>query len=160
MTTEGDRERIEEARADEAAALAARLRARSLTAAVTEAMAAGDRVTVSCGDTTVAGTLVGVGGDHAMMTTVDGRVVVHLGGPISLTRRPSPSGGTHGDRSHGSFRARLATLEMAGDRVRVVSATGAHAGVVRAVAVDHLVLADDEIEHWLPLPGIGLVVSE
>ena len=148
----------EEARADEAAAAAARLRARSLAEAVGEAMAAGDVVTVRCGSHSWTGRVVGLGGDHAVLLTATDRVVVNLAGPVLLGRRAATTGGIAGDRSHRSLRARLETIELVGDRVQVVTPHGSAAGTIVA-ARDHLVVTDAEGEHLVPIAEIGVVVG-
>ena len=84
---------------------------------------------------------------------------MHLGGPIVVERRPAASGGTRGDRSHGSLRARLGTLELIGEPVEVVHAHGSARGRVLAVAVDHLLVDADGVEVVVPFVGLGYVVE-
>lgn len=121
-------------------------------------MASGDSITVSCGDRSWTGRVTAVGGDHALVTGSFGRVAVNLAGPIRIARVPSPSGGTAGDASHGSFRARLATAELSGDRVEIVTPAASVVGVLSVVATDHVILVDDGVEAWVPLPRVGVVV--
>lgn len=148
----------EEARADEQAAAAGRLRARSLPEALGEAMAAGDTVTVRCGSRSWSGRVVGLGGDHALVMTATDRVVVNLAGPVLLGRRPATTGGTAGDRSHQSLRARLATVELVGDPVEVVTPHGSATGTIVA-ARDHLVVTSTDDEHLVPIAEVGVVVG-
>ncbi len=148
----------EEAREDEQAAAAGRLRARSLAEALGEAMAAGDIVTVRCGNRSWSGRVVGLGGDHALVTTATERVAVNLDGPVLLGRRAETTGGTAGDRSHKSLRARLATMELVGDPVEVVTPHGSAVGRIVA-ARDHLVVTGTDGEHLVPIAEIGVVVG-
>lgn len=148
----------EEARADERAAAAGRLRARSLAEALGEAMAAGDTVTVRCGDRSWSGRVVGLGGDHALVATATDGVVVNLDGPVLVGRRAATTGGTAGDRSHKSLRARLATLELVGEAVEVVTPHGSATGTLVA-ARDHLVVTGETGEHLVPIDEVGVVVA-
>lgn len=153
-----DREWVEEAREDERSAELGRLRRRTLAEAVAEAMHAGDRIRITCGARSWAGSAVAVSADHVELKTPNGRVVAHLSGPIALARAAATSGGTSGDRSHGSLRVRLATVELTGDHVEVVTPDAAHVGRLKVVAADHLVVSSDGGEVWVPIGRVGTVV--
>lgn len=157
MEEDPDRERIEEARADEIAVVNAHLRSRRTADALQAWMFAGDKVRVTCAGRAFTGRLVAVVGDHAVIGVGDDHHVVNLDGPVTFSRWPSDHGGTRGDRSHTSLRAQLSTLELVGDPVEVVHAAGTERGRIRAVAVDHLLLDGDDTERLIPLAMVGVV---
>ncbi len=156
----GDSDRLAEAREGERAAAKQWARTRTLTGLIADAVASGDDLTVVCADHRVSGTASAAVGDHAVLETGDRRAVVNLEGPIRFRRVPSSTGGTTNDQSHGTFLARLRTLELQNASVEVVSSSGFTIGTVVVAGSDHLVIQGDTGETLIPMSTIAFVTCD
>ncbi|MBW3601637.1 MAG: hypothetical protein KY434_02925 [Actinobacteria bacterium] len=123
------------------------LRGRTLADVARELAGRGDIVAVSAGGRTFVGPVVHAAGDLACLRTHREDVDVNLpaAAAVRVVER-SPSGGKPGTGPD-SFKARLFEHEGAGVPVEVGWAGERLLGVVRAVAVDHVVM-DDEGQRW------------
>lgn len=149
------------AEAEEYEALAARdlVRSRTLRDVALLACHRGDTVEVVTAGGRVVGTVVYAAGDLACLETATEAVDVWLRAPVGLrVVERARAGGRGSGRGAESFRARLSEHEAA--RVPLTLSTrlpgGEIAGVVEAVAVDHLVLRDGEQVHYVGLAAIDL----
>ena len=154
-----DELRAEAEERERIAATAARRR-RTLTDVAAELCARGDRVRVTVADHTFLGTISRAAGDLVTVRLVSGEQVdCHLGVPVVLevVERVRQGGRPPGD-GVASFRARCFELELDGTPVVVgTTAFGERHGRIGAVAVDHLVVSEDETTAYVPLAAVAYV---
>lgn len=138
-----------EAAAWEELAARDRLRDRALDQVVREARDRGEVLAVVLRQRTFSGTVRDVGNDLFSLDTPTGRVDVRLGAALTIgvvgrgAERDVP-----GPAAPVTFLARLRECEQS--RVEVGGAVpgGALTGVLEAVALDHVVLVDDDAAAW------------
>lgn len=154
------------AEAEEYERLAAKdlLRGRRLQDTIRELCHRGDVVAVVLDSRTLVGEVVHAAGDLARLTTPQGEIDVNVKSVCALRIvERSHGGGRSVPAGPTSFTAMLIEHEAAGRRVEVATRlpTGAVTGRIHAVAVDHVVLVDDDGVVWhLPLGAIDCVVGD
>lgn len=142
----------------EADAETARRRGRTLAGSVADLAARGDRVAVACGDVRLAGRVVGVGEDLAVLLAGDTEASVNLAGPVVVSLvEESRTGGVLQRGGSRSFRARLLEFELSGEPVTVVGSTFVEEGVIGSVAADHVVVDRGSGEMYVPFGLVGFV---
>lgn len=153
------------AEAEEYERLAARdlLRGRNLQDAARELCHRGDVAALVLDSRTLVGEIVYAAGDLARVRTLNGDIDVNLRGVTALRVVERARHGGHacvGGPS--SFNARLYEHEAAGDRVELSTRlpTGEVIGRIHAVAMDHVVLTDDDGQVWyVPFSSIDCVAE-
>lgn len=148
-----------EAAADEELTELQRLRRLDLAEVARTAMHRGDRVTAVVGALTVSHPVIAVGDDYLTMEDDDRWIDIRLlTAVLSVDLRPS--GGRSGRPSAVTFRARMAELEQEAGKVEVVTRPGDRwAGALRMVGAEHLVLASDDRQTYIPLESVVVVFS-
>lgn len=142
-----------------------RLRKRSLSAVLWEAMQRGDAVTVTVGGHTFSGPLVAARGDLAMITVGDSPVAVNVAAVDAVAMERTGSAGVTGDRTYGSFRAYLGMIEVEATVVRIVGTRIDVRGQIQIVGTDHVLVtstpaAGSARTEWaIPVPSIGAVIT-
>ncbi|MDP8977479.1 MAG: hypothetical protein M3N17_02665 [Actinomycetota bacterium] len=136
------------------------LRGRTLADVARELVGRGDIVAVTAGGRTFVGPVVHAAGDLACVRAAGEDVDVNLPATAAVRvverRRSGGSPGAGPD----SFKARLFEHERAGVPAEVGWAGERLLGVVRAVAVDHVVMDDDDGQRWhLAIARIAYVAS-
>lgn len=162
----GERYRAElRAEAEEYERLAARdlLRGRNLQDAARELCHRGDVAALVMDSRTLVGEVVHAGGDLIRVRTLNGDIDVSLRAVTALrVVERSPHGGQPSGQGPTSFTALLFEHEAAGNRVELSTRlpTGDVAGRIHAVAIDHVVLIDDDGQVWyLPFSAIDCVAE-
>ena len=140
---EGDAERL-------------RQRGRTLIDVLWEAMQRGDRVSIAAAGHSFTGKLTAARGDLALLATTDAEVALNLG-TVDLVTYVRDGEGVSGDRSFGSFFAYLGMLEVEGVEVRLLGRDLDLAGLVDAVAADHVMLLGPT-EGVVPITRIAAIV--
>lgn len=136
------------------------LRGRTLADVARELVGRGDVVAVSAGARTFVGPVVHAAGDLACVRTTAEDIDVNL--PATAAVRVVERSRSGGSPAAGpdSFKARLFEHERGGDPVEVGWAAERLLGVVRAVAVDHVVVDDADGHRWhLTTARIGYLAS-
>jgi hypothetical protein len=135
-----------------------RLRGRTLVDVLWEAMNRGDSVSLVLGDRTLAGGLVAVRNDLALVQQPDALAAVRVGGIAAV--KMSPGGeGVAGDRTYGSLAAYLRMLMLDRHAVTVLGHRVEVAGVIDAVSPDHILVATQAQAQWaVPLRSLHAVV--
>ena len=155
----GAREWEREMAVGEADAEQLRMRGRSLTDVLWEAMQRGDIVTLILGERELTGRLLGARNDLAVVALSDGVAAVNLSS-VDAARLGRGGEGTSGDRTYGSFRAYLGMLEVEGRPVVVLGRGVEVRGTVVAVAPDHLLVRATSDVNWaLPLRAVAAVLD-
>ncbi|HWH33635.1 MAG TPA: hypothetical protein VNU01_13275 [Egibacteraceae bacterium] len=153
------------AEAEEYERLAAKdlLRGRNLQDVVRELCHRGDIAALVLDSRTLVGEIVYAAGDLARVRTLNGDIDVNLRGVTALrVVERSLAGGRSCLRGPTSFTARLFEHESAGDRVELSTRmpTGEVIGRIHAVAIDHVVVTDDDGQFWyVPLSAIDCVAD-
>lgn len=136
----------------------ARLRGRTLSSAVADLAARGDKVAVSCGDMSLVGRIVGVADDLAILLAGDTEASVNLAGPVVVSlMEESRTGGMLQRGGSRSFRARLLEFELSGEPVTIVGPTFVEEGAIGSVAADHVVVDRGSGEMYVPFGLVGFV---
>jgi hypothetical protein len=157
VSRRGAREFDSEMADAEAEAERYRLRGRTVVDAMWEAMNRGDSVSLVMGDRTLAGALVAVRNDLALLQQPDALAAVRIGGVDALRMDPGDEG-VAGDRTHGSLASYLRMLML--DRV-VVTVLGDRfevTGVVEAVTPDHILVVAAAGQWVVPIRSLHAVV--
>jgi hypothetical protein len=136
---------------DEYAARKAQLRSRSLEHVAHELLSRGDAIAVTLGTIVLHGTVLHAKGDLMAIETRRGdRIDLRLGGALTIrvVARSSEGGRGRDPAEPGSFVARLRELELDEVPVILTPAPGSDsvAGVIEAVADDHLMVTCDDGE--------------
>jgi hypothetical protein len=146
------------AEADERAAAKLRLRRRTLSDVVTEAMHRGDRIAVYLQEGVIQGRPIHVAADLATLEIPpDARLHLNLEASpaFSYDFEARASRGTSRDRTApDSFLALLRSLEISCSlaRLEVSGTAGPPAGRIHAVAADHVIFrGEGGVEWWVPL---------
>lgn len=153
------------AEAEEYERIAARdlLRGRNLQDAARELCHRGDVAAVVLDSRTLVGEIVHAGSDLVRVRTLNGDIDVNLRAVTAMrVVERSSHGGQPCLSGPTSFTARLFEHEAAGNRVELSTwlPTGEVIGRIRAVAIDHVVLIDDDGQLWyLPLAAIDCVAE-
>lgn len=139
------------------------LRGRNLQDVARELCHRGDVAALVLDSRTLVGEIVHAAGDLARLRTLNGDVDVNLRAVSALrVVERSPAGGHSSGTGPTSFTARLFEHEAAGDRVELSTRlpTGEVVGRIQAVAIDHVVLSDDDGQCWyLPLAAIDTIAE-
>lgn len=135
-----------------------RLRRQSISDGLADAMAAGDRVSVSTGSRKFSGRLVAAIGDLAVLENDELEASINLAGPVAVAATSQTSGGFSGSAATRSFIARLREFELSGEQIEVVGDFGSVTGVVVVVAKDHLRINDGEQLWFLLLTQVGILI--
>jgi hypothetical protein len=159
VSRSGAREWERETATWEADAETLRLRRRSLTKVLWEAMQRGDQVTIAAFGHTFSGSLTAVRKDLAMLVNADTHIAVRLGSVDSAHLTPG-RGGETGDRTFGSFRAYLGMLEVEGTVVRLVGRDVDVRGRIEVVAEDHVLVAAMDGRWAVAMPSIVAVIDD
>ena len=125
-----------------------RLRGRTMVDVLWEAMNRGDSVSLVMGDRTLAGGLVAVRNDLAVVQQPDALAAVRVGA-IEAVRLDAGGEGVAGDRTYGSLASYLRMVML--DRL-VVTVLGHRfevAGVIEAVTPDHILVAATPRAEWV-----------
>ena len=147
-----------EAEEVEASAEALRRRGLTLSNAVADLAARGDRVRAECGHTYLTGFLSAAVGDLAILVANETEASLHLSGPLIMSLVEESRTGGHVSRAGArSFRARLSEFEMSGEPVTIIGPSFSEHGVIGAVAADHVVLDRGSGEMYVPIRMIGWV---
>lgn len=148
-----------EAAADEELTELQRLRRLDLAEVARAAMHRGDRLTAVVGGLTVSHPVIAVGDDYLTMEDGDRWIDIRLlAAVLSVDLRPS--GGRSGRPSAATFRARMAELEQETANVEVVTRSGdRRSGDLRVVGAEHLQLASDDRQTYIPLGSVVVVFS-
>lgn len=153
------------AEAEEYERLAARdlLRGRNLQDAARELCHRGDVAALVMDSRTLVGEIVYAAGDLARVRTLNGDIDVNLRGVTALrVVERARSGGRSSGPGPTSFTARLFEHEASGERVEVSTRlpTGEVVGRIYAVAIDHIVLTDDDGQLWyVPFSAIDCIAE-
>lgn len=148
-----------EAAADEELTELQRMRRLDLAEVARTAMHRGDRVTAVVGGLTVSHPVIAVGDDYLTMEDGDRWIDIRLlAAVLSVDLRPS--GGRSGRPSAATFRARMAELEQEAGQVEMVTGPGDRwTGEIRVVGTEHLLLASDDRQTYIPLGSVVVVFS-
>lgn len=147
-----------EAAADEELTELQRMRRLDLAELARTAMHRGDRVTAVVGGLTVSHPVIAVGDDYLTMEDDRWIDIRLLAAVLSVDLRPS--GGRSGRPSAATFRARMAELEQEAGPVEVVTRPGDRwVGDLRVVGAEHLQLASDDRQTYIPLDSVVVVFS-
>ncbi len=155
-----------EVRAEQAAyeelAARARWRSRTMAAVAEELRDRGDRVAAHVATRTLLGTVEHVGDDLAILALEQGGTAdLHLAGDVVLrvVERVRTGGRDRGVGPR-TFVARLTEHETAGTPVTVLTTLAEEpTGVIRAVAVDHVLLTGREREWFIPHRAVAAVLA-
>lgn len=152
------------AEAEEYERLAAKdlLRGRTLQDAARDLSQRGDVVALVMDSRTLVGEIVFASSDLARLRTLNGDIDVNLNA-VSVMRvvERVPHGGVVSNGPT-SFTARLYEHEASGDRLELYTRlpTGEVVGRIHAVAIDHVVVIDDDAVRWyVPMRAIDSVAE-
>lgn len=135
-----------------------RLRKRTLADVARQAANRGDQVTATVAHRTFIGTVIHVGNDYLSLETAGEWVEIRLDA-AHLRIRPNRSGGLSTTKGSATLKARLGEYEQTGERIELIVDGGeVLTGVVRVVAVDHVMFEETHEETVAPLAMILAVV--
>lgn len=148
-----------EAAADEELTELQRRRQMDLAGAARTAMHRGDVVTASVAGLTLSHPVIAVGDDYLTMEDGERWIDLRLIDTV-LTITPRPSGGRSGRPSAATFRARIAELEQEGIEVGLLLRWGDQwEGRLLVIGADHVLVASDSRDSYIPLGSIVVVFS-